>query len=188
MFPLSRRTRGLVLLASATLTGALLTGCGSTDAATPSPSEAPSASTSPATAVSITDPWIKAADTGMTAAFGTLVNNTDKPLTIVSASSDVSAMELHEMVMKDGKMIMRPKEGGFELPAQGAHELSPGGDHLMLMDVTKPVKPGDEIAITLKLSDGTTIGFTAVGKPFTGAEESYAPDAGMDMSSPHPSA
>jgi copper(I)-binding protein len=180
----SRRTYALPALVL-TL-GLLASGCSSDDStATASTTTAPAASASPAaaaTAVSITDPWIKAADKGMTAAFGTLVNNTDKPLTIVSATSDVSMMELHEMVMKDGKMIMQPKEGGFTLPAKGTHELSPGGDHIMFMDVKTPVKAGDEVAVTLKLADGTTVPFTAIGKPFSGAEESYAPEGGMDMS------
>src|SRR5689334_24979893 len=98
----SVRTRRLAALTLTVATaGLLVTGCGgSTEAATSAPSAKPSASASPAAAVSITDPWIKAADTGMTAAFGTLVNNTDEPLTIVSASSSVSVLELHEMVMK----------------------------------------------------------------------------------------
>lgn len=188
----SVRTRRFAALAATVATAGLLaTGCGgSTEASTSAPSAKPSASAPSVPAassapVSITDPWIKAADTGMTAAFGTLVNNTDEPLTIVGATSDVSVMEMHEMIMKDGKMIMQPKEGGFTLPAKGTHELSPGGDHLMFMAVTKPVKAGDEVTVTLKLSDGSTVPFTAVGKPFSGAEESYAPDGGMDMGGSH---
>ncbi|WP_035855381.1 copper chaperone PCu(A)C [Cryptosporangium arvum] len=182
---MSSRTRRASVLPALGLTLALLAaGCGSDSPATTAAAEkpaAPASSSAAATAISITDPWIKAADKGMTAAFGTLVNNTDKPLTIVGASSDVSAMELHEMTMKDGKMIMRPKEGGFVLPAKGRHELSPGGDHLMFMALTAPVKAGDEVAFTLKLADGGTVPFTAVAKPYSGAEESYAPDGGMDM-------
>jgi copper(I)-binding protein len=181
VFFLSRRPRGLAVLALTVVSAGLLAGCGSSDdASTSTPSASPAVSQSAATAVSITDPWIKAADKGMTAAFGTLVNNTDKPLTIVSATSDVSMMELHEMLMKDGKMIMRPKESGFTIPAGGKHELSPGGDHIMFLDVKTPVKAGDEVTITLKLSDGSSVPFTAVGKPFSGAEESY--DPGMHMS------
>jgi copper(I)-binding protein len=150
----------------------LATGCSSSSDAAPAPN--------PSVALSVTDPWIKSADKGMTAAFGTLVNHTDHPLTVVKAASSVSVMELHEMTMKDGKMVMQPKEGGFLIPARGTHELSPGGDHLMFMDVAAPVRAGDQVTVTLTLSDGTTVPFSAVGKPFTGAEESYAP--GMDMS------
>ncbi|SHN43055.1 copper chaperone PCu(A)C [Cryptosporangium aurantiacum] len=182
---MSSRSRGLALLAATVLSAGVLAGCGgSTDASTPTttptaptPSTPTASTSSAASAITVTDPWVKAADKGMTAAFGTLVNTTDKPLTVVGASSPVSVMELHEMVMKDGKMLMQPKEGGFTLPAGGKHELSPGGDHLMFMSVKTPVKPGDEVTITLALSDGSTVPFTAVGKPFTGAEESYDPGA-----------
>ena len=51
----------------------------------------------------------------------------------------------------------------------------------MLMNLTKPVKPGDEVAVTLTFADGRTTQFTAVGKPFTGAQESYAPEGHMSM-------
>ncbi|MFG1922567.1 copper chaperone PCu(A)C [Cryptosporangium sp. NPDC048952] len=184
---MSSRIRLAHFLPAIALTlGLLAAGCStdasSTTAAAEAPA-APAASAATETTISITDPWFKAADKGMTAAFGTLVNNTDKPLTIVSATSDVSTMELHEMTMKDGKMVMQPKEGGFVLPAKGKHELSPGGDHLMFMELKSPVQAGDEVTFTLKLADGSTVPFTAVAKPYSGAEESYAPDGGMTMSS-----
>ncbi|MFC7639982.1 hypothetical protein ACFQX6_02210 [Streptosporangium lutulentum] len=38
-------------------------------------------------ALAITDPWVKATKRGMTAAFGTLVNNTDADVTVVSGTS-----------------------------------------------------------------------------------------------------
>jgi copper(I)-binding protein len=115
----------------------------------------------------------------MTAAFGVLVNDTDADITVAGAESPASPMELHEMTMKDGKMLMRPKEGGFVIKAKGTHELGPGGDHLMLMKPAAEIKPGDEVAFTLKLGDGRTVAFSAVAKPFAGAGESY--DPGMSM-------
>ncbi|TQS42971.1 copper chaperone PCu(A)C [Cryptosporangium phraense] len=185
-----RKTRLAALTVTLATAGLLTSACTtSPDTATTTPTATPSVKATAEAALSITDPWIKATDTGMTAAFGTLVNHTDQPLTIVGATSSLSVMELHEMVMQDGKMIMQPKKGGFVLPAKGTHELSPGGDHLMFMSVTSPIKAGDEVTVTLELSDGTKFPFTAVGKPFSGAEESYAPDAGMPMGSdPTPSA
>jgi copper(I)-binding protein len=145
----------------------------------------------PTPTVSITDPWVKAADSGMTAAFGTLVNNTDTEIAVVSAASPASPMELHEVVMEDGVMTMRPKDGGFVIPANGTHTLEPGGDHLMLLDIASPVAAGDEVEFTLTLSDGSTMTFTAVARPFAGGNETYDPGNGMDMGGdmqPSPSA
>ena len=127
--------------------------------------------------LAVTDPWVKAADKGMTTAFGTLVNNTDKELTIVSATSPAaSRVELHEVVEKDGKMSMQQKEGGFVIPPRGSHTLQPGGDHLMLMDIKDKVQPGDEVTFTLEFADGSTTEFTAVAKAFAGANEEYHGD------------
>ena len=151
-----------------------LAGCGGGDeAASGAAAPAPSAT---AGTLSIKDPWVKAAPAGtMTAAFGVLVNGTGADVTVTAAESPASPMELHEMAMDGGKMVMRPKEGGFTIPPRGTHELSPGGDHLMLMKPSAPVKPGDELRFTLTLADGGTVAFSAVAKPFAGADESYAP-------------
>ncbi|WP_119729737.1 copper chaperone PCu(A)C [Thermomonospora amylolytica] len=156
------------------LVPALLTGCGS--GSSPAGGAPAPATSTPRPALSITDPWVKAAGSGMTAAFGTLVNHTDRPITVVSAATPAARrIELHEVVATGGASKMRPKQGGFVVPARGAHRLTPGGDHIMLMDVTAPVEPGAEIAFTLRLSDGTTFAFTAVAKEFSGARESYDP-------------
>jgi copper(I)-binding protein len=128
--------------------------------------------------VDIRDPWVKAADKGMTAAFGTLVNGADTDVTITGASSELSPMELHEMAMEDGKMVMRAKPGGVVIKAKSTHVLEPGGDQLMLMNVKQPVRAGDELTFTLTFADGRTQTFSAVAKPFTGAQESYAPGHG----------
>jgi len=153
----------------------------SADQAAAAQSAQPAQSAAPSSAsgavLAVTDPWVKAADKGMTTAFGTLVNNTDKELTIVSATSPAaSRVELHEVVEKDGKMSMQQKEGGFVIPPRGSHTLQPGGDHLMLMDIKDKVQPGDEVTFTLEFADGSTTEFTAVAKAFAGANEEYHGD------------
>ncbi|GAA3769128.1 hypothetical protein GCM10022225_64770 [Plantactinospora mayteni] len=182
-----RWAAALAVVAAAVLA---TTACGGTDdtsgaAASPAPSATTDSST-----FTVRDPWIKAADEGMTAAFGTLVNNTDTDVTVVGVTTSVSPMELHEMTMKDGKMVMQPKAGGLTVKAGGTHLLEPGGDHLMLMELNKPVRAGDELTFTLTFADGKTAQFAAVAKPFTGAEESYDPSSSMPTSSSpgtHPS-
>jgi periplasmic copper chaperone A len=179
---LTRRTLVRAAVAAAfTLTA--LTACG--DESEAEPAAAP-ASSAPAAALSVRDPWVKAADSGMTAAFGTLVNDTAQDVTVVGVASPVSPMELHEMAMADGAMVMRPKEGGFVIKAGAEHELSPGGDHLMLMKPSTPIKPGDELEFTLSLADGRTVPFRAVAKPFAGAGESYAPSTAPSMAGMNP--
>ncbi|MFG1651505.1 copper chaperone PCu(A)C [Micromonospora sp. NPDC049275] len=177
----SRRRSAIALATAAALVAVGAAGCGSSDSpasAQPNPSASPSAA---AGVVTIRDPWVKAADKGMTAAFGTLVNDGDTDVTVTGATTSLSSMELHEMAMKDGKMVMRQKQGGIVIKAGSTHALEPGGDHLMLMNLTKPVRAGDELTFTLTFADGRTQQFRAVAKPFTGAQESYAPGHGEPM-------
>lgn len=125
--------------------------------------------------LSAVDPWVKATDEDMTSMFGTLVNDTDEDIVITQAAAGVADMiELHEMVESDsGMMTMREKEGGFVIPAGGEYELAPGGDHFMLMALTNPLRPGDEVRLTLTAADGKTFQVTAIVKDFAGAEEEY---------------
>lgn len=165
----------------------VLAGCGSTAPGTGSTAASPAAATTSAAArptgpaLTITDPWVKTVKKGMTAAFGTLVNNSGTDLRITAGSSPLSpTIELHEVVDSGGKMIMRPKEGGFVVPAHGSHELKPGGDHIMLMGVTEEVRPGARVPFTLTVEGGQPLEFTAVGKDFAGAKEDYQPGTGHE--------
>lgn len=128
-------------------------------------------------ALHVHNTWVKAVDSGMTAAFGDIHNESDETITITGATTEASSMvELHEVVGD----TMQPKEGGFEIAAGETITLEPGGWHIMFMDVTDPIAPGDDVEITLQLSDGSKFTFTAVAKEFSGANEDY--DSGeMDM-------
>ena len=128
--------------------------------------------------LTLVDPWVKAAEEGMTSAFGTLTNATGRALQLIAASTPSAGMvELHE-TMGDGSggMSMQEKEGGFPIPDGGELVLEPGGDHLMLMDLAAPLRPGDEVELTLQCEDGTELVVTATVKDFAGAQEHYEPE------------
>ncbi|WP_062313299.1 copper chaperone PCu(A)C [Demequina rhizosphaerae] len=165
---MSTRPRFLATAAVALASAAALAGCASDTAS----SEA---------SLTVEDPWVKTVESGMTAAFATLTNTTDADLTVVAASSDAAPMiELHEVVDGD----MQEKDGGFTVPAGETLTLQPGGYHLMLMGVEEPIVAGDEVAFTLELEDGSTVGFTATAKDFDGANEDYDGES-MDAESSH---
>lgn len=91
----------------------------------------------------------------MTSIFGTLHNNTDKDLSVVGFTTSLGEADyqIHEVV--DG--MMRQKEGGFDIPAGGTHELAPGGDHFMVMGYAPAIEAGDTIDLTLLLEGGATV-------------------------------
>lgn len=171
-------------LAAGTIALLAVSGLSACASSTTTSTESPSASSSATCPVTISDTWVKAAETGMTAAFGTVANPSDADVTLTAASSPAAArMELHEVVTKDGAMVMQPKEGGFTVPAGGTLTLEPGGFHLMLMDIPAAIEPGADVTITLTCSTGGTVEFTAQAKTFDGAAENYVGSTdGMSMS------
>jgi len=136
----------------------------------------------PAPGVTASDAWVKAVDSGMTAAFLTLTNSTGKDVTLVKASTPAAGMvELHEMAMQDGQMVMQPKEGGIPINAGGSATLEPGGDHIMLMELTGPIAAGDVVTLTLTFGSGETLTVEATAKDFDGGNESYQPTPSASM-------
>jgi copper(I)-binding protein len=103
--------------------------------------------------VSVADPWVRGTVEGQraTGAFMKLTPASDQKL--VAASSPVAKIvEIHEMAMEGGVMKMRaiPK---LDLPAGKATELKPGGYHVMLMALQKPLAEGEIVPITLIFED-----------------------------------
>lgn len=153
--------------------------CQKTGSAKPTWSKGLTESKSP---LKLSDGWVKAVDSGMTASFGVISNPTGKAITIVGASSPLSAaVQLHEMAESNGTMVMQEKPGGIVVPAGGMATLKPGGNHVMLMKVKKPIKPGQLIPITLITSNGGLLTVKVIAKTYTGANETYDPN-GTGMS------
>jgi len=72
---------------------------------------------------------------------------------LVSVTSPVAGhVEIHEMAMDDGVMKMR-EVGTIAVPAGQAVELKPGGFHLMLMDLKKPVVAGEAVPLSFVFED-----------------------------------
>ncbi len=90
-----------------------------------------------------------------TGSFLTITKTDDKPLSIVAAKvpAITDHVELHEMVMKNNKMMMSQIK---EYPLKkGDNIFKKGSYHVMLLDVAKPVKAGERYDVTLMFSDGS---------------------------------
>ncbi|MFH0410686.1 copper chaperone PCu(A)C [Corynebacterium sp. L4756] len=111
-------------------------------------------------------------DADMTAIFGTLVNETSEDIEVVGFSSSIDAgvNEIHETV--DGQM--REMQEPLIIPAGETVTLEPGGAHFMLMEVNDAVMAGDEVTLTIELSDGSTEDFDDIPVRTIGAgDENY---------------
>ena len=152
----TRRTRRLTAVALLTLaTPAALTACSSDDSGTSGDSKS-AASSAPATSTSATssadatmasritpsDTWAKAADSGMSAAFGTLKNTGTKPIVVTGARGDAGPVQLH-VTQKTATGMEMKETKSFTVPAGGSLELKPGSSHLMFMNLSHALKAGE---------------------------------------------
>jgi copper(I)-binding protein len=105
--------------------------------------------------ISVEEPWARPvpAAGGNGAVFFRLVNAGNEADQLVGGDSPVAgAVEVHKTTMEEGVMKMEHIPG-LEVPAKGEILLEPGGYHVMLIDVSKSLKPGDSLPITLRFQE-----------------------------------
>ena len=104
--------------------------------------------------VTVSDAWVRATAPGQKIAGAYLKITSAATAYLVGGSSKAAkSVEVHEMTMENNVMKMRPVKR-LELPAGKAVELKPGGYHLMLVDVMRPLKNGDTVPIKLTVEGG----------------------------------
>jgi periplasmic copper chaperone A len=105
--------------------------------------------------VSVETPWSRATPPGARIGVGFMrLNNAGAAERVVGASSPVAArVEMH-LTSREGDVMKMRQVDSFEIPAGGTFELKPGGAHLMLMDLRRPLKQGETVPLTLKLAKG----------------------------------
>jgi copper(I)-binding protein len=95
-----------------------------------------------------------AGGTGNGAMYVTIVNDGSSADALVGATTDAAkTVELHETTQEGGVMKMRPLPR-FDVPGGGRLEMKPGGHHIMLLGLTRDLKPGDTVRVTLTFETG----------------------------------
>ncbi len=104
-------------------------------------------------AVVISDSWVRAVAPGQSvgAAYMTLKSPKDSSLVYIETPA-AGTVEIHSMTMTNNVMKMRKLEA-LPLHAGKLENLSPGGFHLMLLDLKGPLKAGSKVAFTLCFKD-----------------------------------
>lgn len=134
------------------------------------------ASTACLAQTTVKDPWVRStvAQQKSSAAFMQITSAAGGRL--VSAASPVAGVvEIHEMAMEGTTMKMRAV-AGIDLPAGKPVALTPGGWHVMLMDLKQPLKAGETVDLSLVVEDKggqrETIAVKAPVRPMQGAHMS----------------
>ena len=90
------------------------------------------------------------------AIFMTLTNHSIEDDRLLSVTTDAAKRaELHTHSMDaNGVMHMGEVTEGFPIAGMETHLLDRGGDHIMLLGLTKPLKQGDIVSLTLTFARG----------------------------------
>jgi len=101
--------------------------------------------------IEIREPWVREVPpvSKMSALFMKIVNRGDTDDRLIGVRTPVSQYaEIHRMIMEQGMMKMR-KMDYLEVPAGKEVQLKPGGIHIMLIDLKKPLKKGQKIEVEM---------------------------------------
>jgi copper(I)-binding protein len=108
--------------------------------------------------VTVTDGWIRALPAKVPAGgYFTLSNDSGRRMVLTGAASPACGMlMLHKTDTESGMASMNDVT---TIPiAVGQHvTFAPGGYHLMCMDPTAAIEPGNKVPVTLIFSDGTKV-------------------------------
>jgi periplasmic copper chaperone A len=139
---------------------------------------AATAETYTAGSIEISSPWARATPKGaqVGGAYMTITNKGTEADRLIGGSSAVaSQVEVHQMSMDKGVVMMRPLESGLEIKPGETVEFKPNSFHLMLIGLKQPLMPGQNMKATLE--------FARAGK----VEVEYAVEA-MGAQGPSPAA
>jgi len=106
------------------------------------------------------DVWAKTTVPGGSVSAAYMHIKSGKPLKLIKVESPITNnAELHDMKMKDGVMEMRAVDA-IVIPANKLIDLKPGGLHVMLIKVNKPINKGDNVPLTLTFENEAKKTFT----------------------------
>jgi copper(I)-binding protein len=103
--------------------------------------------------VTAKDAWVRGTVPAQksTGAFVTLTSSTDAK--VVGVSSPIAKIvEIHESMTMGGVNHMHEIES-MALPAGRAVQLKPGGHHVMLMGLAKPLKAGESVPLVFTIEE-----------------------------------
>lgn len=104
--------------------------------------------------IRVTDAWARATMPGQPVSGAYMNIQADADARLVSVSSPlVPDVEVHEMKM-DGDVMRMREVKAIDLPKGKTVSLQPGGYHIMLMNLKKPITAGEIVPLMLVIESG----------------------------------
>ena len=99
--------------------------------------------------VNVSNAWVRATVPGQTVAAAYLDITAGETARLVAVRSPISPdVQIHWMQM-DGQVMRMREVSGIDLPKNTAVSLKPGGYHLMLLQLKKPIRAGEVVPLRL---------------------------------------
>ena len=111
-------------------------------------------------ALKIGHPWARATPKGATVGAGylTVTNTGNTAGRLIGGATDAAGrFEIHEMTMDNGVMKMRPLAKGLVVEPGKTVTLAPGGYHVMLVGLKRPLVKGEHLNAMLRFEKAGTV-------------------------------
>lgn len=131
--------------------------------------------------ITIVKAWTRTTSVKTGVVYLTIRNDGATADRLTGAAADIAAMtHLHVTREENGVSRMRPVDG-IDLPPHATVMLRPGGYHVMLMGLSKPLKAGQSFPLVLTFAKAGEVTVTVAVKP-AGADGKDSNSMGhMDM-------
>ena len=121
---------------------------------------------------------------GATAIYAMIHNHGDEQDKLVGGHvTFAKKVEIHEMKMDGDVMRMREIEGGLVIPSDGMAHLKKGGNHMMVMGLSEPIKLDGAYEVTFSFEKAGDITVPAVVISLSGKAKATHDHKGHDHKS-----
>lgn len=117
--------------------------------------------------IQVTRAWARPAPQGGNGAgYAAIANSGPRADRLTGATSSVATrIEIHESMIMSGQAMMHPRPGGLSIPAGGGAQLKPGGFHLMMIGLKRPLKTGEHFPVALTFQKAGVVQVDVVVQP-----------------------
>jgi copper(I)-binding protein len=131
--------------------------------------------------VQVTQPWARASAGAATtgAAYLSLTGGAQADRLTAASTPVAQTAEVHESTSEGGIMRMRPVPG-LDIPAGKTVKLSPGGYHIMMFGLHRPLKAGESFPLTLTFAHAVPVTVTVHVRPIGAGAMPDRTMGGMD--------
>ncbi len=102
--------------------------------------------------IKIEKAWIRAVppNSKNSAAYMVLHNQSSKEDRLIEIKTSIAEIAEMHTVVREGELMSMEQVESISVPANSSVEIEPGGFHIMLINLKKPAKAGEQVGLTLK--------------------------------------